>query len=308
METKYPWVKENPLTQRAPAAFPPAENVLPADEKKIKAVKSRDVFGDREKYWEGYVQRSLDIGESQFKKVIIQYFNEQRNRIQDNVDRWLGSEHKSKAVTVTINAEQFLPSEHDEAAKLKTVVKPIIRLQMIREADELANVGIQWRVVDSEVEKYLSERAEYLEGMNKLTFKKVVDDVNEAIAEGMKNSDTVQELARNIKKTIGADYEYRKGHATTIARTEIGAVSSTTRFDAMKSNGIEFIEWVTAGDENVRESHKEVNGQTIKVGEKFEPVDLRFPCESGGDPGEVINCRCVAIPVMEDKETNNEGE
>ena len=56
---------------------------------------------------------------------------------------------------------------------------------------------------------------------------------------------------------------------------------------------------MTAGDEKVRDSHEAEDGHIVALGEEFPVTHLEYPCDdSGDDPGEVINCRCVAIAVL----------
>jgi uncharacterized protein with gpF-like domain len=68
---------------------------------------------------------------------------------------------------------------------------------------------------------------------------------------------------------------------------------------AMDQLGVEKIAWGTAGDGEVRDTHV-VNAAIgpIKRGETF-PNGCRYPCDPAGAAGETINCRCVAIPVLE---------
>ena len=57
-----------------------------------------------------------------------------------------------------------------------------------------------------------------------------------------------------------------------------------------ESAGITEYIWQTAGDERVRPTHKANDGK------KF---NWDKPPAKTGHPGTDINCRCVAIPVME---------
>lgn len=50
--------------------------------------------------------------------------------------------------------------------------------------------------------------------------------------------------------------------------------------------------WRTAGDDRVRESHAELEGETVRMDEPFSN-GLMFPGDPAGPPEEVINCRCV---------------
>jgi SPP1 gp7 family putative phage head morphogenesis protein len=85
--------------------------------------------------------------------------------------------------------------------------------------------------------------------------------------------------------------------AQLIAITEVNGAFNNGREQSMKKQGIEKIEWLTAGDEDVRDSHKKNNGLIRKRGDKF-PNGLTHPHQTGAEAKEVLNCRCAAAPVM----------
>ena len=88
----------------------------------------------------------------------------------------------------------------------------------------------------------------------------------------------------------------------TIARTETGTISSSTRFQAFRIEGIEYTEWLTAGDEKVRDSHVIAgNSGPVEIGGNFPAVNMRFPLDPKGLPGDIINCRCVAVAAKAPK-------
>jgi SPP1 gp7 family putative phage head morphogenesis protein len=82
-----------------------------------------------------------------------------------------------------------------------------------------------------------------------------------------------------------------------IARTESGEAANAGRQVVMRANGVKRIEWVTAHDDRVRDSHAAIDGDVIDMGERFDN-GLRYPQDPEGPPEEVINCRCVAAPVI----------
>ena len=53
-------------------------------------------------------------------------------------------------------------------------------------------------------------------------------------------------------------------------------------------------EWVTVGDDKVREAHRKANGQRVKNHEKFivGGEELLCPGDPNGSAENVINCRC----------------
>lgn len=55
--------------------------------------------------------------------------------------------------------------------------------------------------------------------------------------------------------------------------------------------------WVTAGDERVRETHADADGQTVPVDQPFDVggEQLMYPGDPNGSNEEIINCRCTLI-------------
>lgn len=60
------------------------------------------------------------------------------------------------------------------------------------------------------------------------------------------------------------------------------------------------LEWVTMEDEDVRESHREVNGVQRPVGETFtvDGTEVPYPGAPVGPPDIWLNCRCVLRPTL----------
>ena len=74
-------------------------------------------------------------------------------------------------------------------------------------------------------------------------------------------------------------------------RTAVNGAENAGRMDAMLARGGSK-RWVTVEDERVRDSHAELHGMVVPVGEEF-PNGLMFPGDPSGPPEEVYNCRCT---------------
>ena len=111
------------------------------------------------------------------------------------------------------------------------------------------------------------------------------------------------QAAKLVKEAIADVGEVRKNQSMTIARTETGTISSNTRFSAFKAEGIEWVEWLTAGDENVRMEpgmdHVAAGAAgPVRFGEPFPGVgSMRYPLDQRGPVGSIVNCRCALIAV-----------
>jgi len=274
---------------------------------------------DWQAYCDDYIAKVLDPGKRNFKRDLDRYFVGQRNRILDEVDRW-EKQHKAAGVGVgkelpTVSAWEFLPDEVRENQELFKIYRPAVKNQATLEKAQVEvelGRGIAWDVNDQRLQYWVNGRSVYLEEINTVTFNAARDAIDVTVREGVAAGKTVPELAREIKQAVHDVYEVRLGRqvtphgdfdlggmssSMTISRTEMGTIASLSRFDAFRSEGVEKIQWLTSNDDRVRETHAMTNEEVVTFGDKFSN-GLRYPREQGGDPGEVINCRCAWIAVV----------
>ncbi|MGO4738634.1 phage minor head protein [Bosea sp. 2KB_26] len=117
------------------------------------------------------------------------------------------------------------------------------------------------------------------------------DRVHKLTLEGITNGTRAGEIADEIMKTG----EVTRGRAELIARTEVSRTSTElTRARAESVGSTHFI-WRTAGDSDVRPSHRSLNGQAFAWSDPPE-------CDPGHHalPGAIWNCRCYAEPILKD--------
>ncbi|HHE8949886.1 TPA: phage minor head protein [Haemophilus influenzae] len=120
-----------------------------------------------------------------------------------------------------------------------------------------------------------SIRSQYLD--------KVQNTVMQAMVRGSLNKD----LAAQVKD-LGKTTEKR---AMFIARDQSSKLNAALTQARHEEVGIKKYMWSTSGDERVRESHAEKDGQIFEYANP--PADT-------GHPGHDVNCRCVQIPVLDD--------
>lgn len=120
-----------------------------------------------------------------------------------------------------------------------------------------------------------SIRSQYLD--------KVQNAVTQAVVNGTLNKDLVQQI-----KDLGKTTEKR---AIFIARDQSSKLNAALTQARHEDVGITKYTWSTSGDERVRESHAEKDGQVFEYANP--PADT-------GHPAHDYNCRCVAIPYLGD--------
>lgn len=111
--------------------------------------------------------------------------------------------------------------------------------------------------------------------------KKVETVVFEGATRGHKASSLIKEIQKIHKVT--------KNRARLIARDQTQKLNSALIQQRQQNLGVTEYIWRTSGDESVRPSHKSKNGKRFKWSD---------PPKDTGHPGQDIQCRCIAQPII----------
>ena len=143
---------------------------------------------------------------------------------------------------------------------------------------------------------YLRNSPNIVERVNELTVSNIqliksirtqyLDKVQNAVMQAMVQGTLNKDLAEQLKK-LGEDVESR---AMLIARDQSSKLNAALTRARHEEVGIKKYMWSTSGDERVRESHAEKDGQIF---------EYTNPPADTGHPGHDVNCRCVQIPVLD---------
>lgn len=144
---------------------------------------------------------------------------------------------------------------------------------------------------------YLRNSPNIVERVNELTASNIqliesirtqyLDKVKNTVMQAMVHGALNKDLAEQLKK-LGKDVESR---AMLIARDQSSKLNAALTRARHEEVGIKKYMWSTSGDERVRESHAEKDGQIF---------EYTNPPADTGHPGHDVNCRCVQIPVLDD--------
>jgi SPP1 gp7 family putative phage head morphogenesis protein len=324
---EFPWLNERviPITARVGsnetiAQATDGETEAPAEPKEPAKAVHKSIAGDvgseaRKAFSKAYGEH-LDKSAMDFAETMRRFFYRQRNEMQGKVDEWLKKNGKSVKAEgdggsdgdfdpidpQQITPEMFLLDEVEETKKLLEAYKPYIKVQSEKEVAEIEkelNETIEWSVTDPQLAKWAAQRKEDLAGINTTTFNAARDEIGDAVKQGIADGLTPVEMAKKLKQTIYDVAQIRVNNAGTIARTEMGIISSNTRYEAFQAEGIEKWEWVTAHDEFVRETHAAIDGTVVKVGELFPIVNGMYPRDEDMELENICNCRCVAVAARD---------
>lgn len=115
--------------------------------------------------------------------------------------------------------------------------------------------------------------------------------VHDLTVEGITKGWRADQIAAEIMRTG----EVTKSRADLIARTEVGRTSTLLTQARAEHVGSTHYIWRTAGDSDVRASHKALNGKSIAWSDPPE-------CDPGyrAHAGAIFNCRCFPEPIIPD--------
>lgn len=134
------------------------------------------------------------------------------------------------------------------------------------------------------VRKSINENVDLVKSVNVRARAQIRAIMNEAYVK--------QTATETVKTLLIRRLQVSENHAALIARDQgnkfFGALTTARHTDA----GVTRYVWVTSNDERVREEHEERNGEIFSYDDP--PED--------GNPGQPIQCRCTASPVLEDIE------
>lgn len=122
--------------------------------------------------------------------------------------------------------------------------------------------------------------------------------------------DFVRQVRDVLEENEGADGEaianalqervdVSKSRATTIARDQTLKLNASLTEHRQRAAGVSSFRWSSSKDERVRPGHRALDGRVFSWDEGL-PADVADEVDEdeGVTPGEPVNCRCVAIPML----------
>tara|TARA_R110000851_G_scaffold111760_1_gene235431 strand:- start:1137 stop:1952 length:816 start_codon:yes stop_codon:yes gene_type:complete len=141
---------------------------------------------------------------------------------------------------------------------------------------------IQTEGINDILQAKIAENVGLIQSIPDQYFKSLVTIVNEGTTRGNRASSMFKE----IRKLNG---QTRK-RAKVIARDQTQKVNSAITQARQESLGVVKYRWRTSNDERVRATHKAHNGKVFRWDR---------PPKDTGHPGQDIQCRCVAEPILD---------
>lgn len=119
--------------------------------------------------------------------------------------------------------------------------------------------------------------------------------VNNAVTQGIIQGESLNQISRRISQDLVMQNE---NLSRTFAQTAMTGAQNAGRQESLEhatAMGIEvYKQWMATLDSHTRDSHADVDGESVPVDAKFSN-GLQYPAEAGGPPAEVYNCRCTMV-------------
>ena len=169
-------------------------------------------------------------------------------------------------------------------------------IRMMKRANNIANIAkIEWSKamgVDMSVNPFASEpwlnpplRA--FQDENVALIKNIGDEafqkIGTIVENGYKQGISTKKIAEQIANVGDVYAGYR---SKLIARDQLGKLSGNLTQIRAEISGVDEYEWSSSNDERVRPEHEIWDG------------DIRSYSKDSPHPGEPIQCRCVALPII----------
>ena len=252
--------------------------------------------------------RLSQSNEKQLELAIRKYFKELRKEVLDNLEEYWSEYqmlqgHIDLIIAPVENShEQYyqILAKHDkreyqlgskEAQRLISIAngkysnKSIRRFKgYIKRIDNLFGT-IKWSEDDLLQKTFIASQR---------TLARVTSDLNQIITEGYTSGKGINVVANMLTRRFD---QLETWEAKRIARTEIHNSHNQGVMRIYDEVGVEYTQWIAANDDRVRESHEEIDGEIIRIGDTYSN-GLRYPGDTNGPIEEWINCRCSNAPYV----------
>lgn len=205
---------------------------------------------------------------SRFKDVYergkMDNYSDDITELMNNLQVKFAQEVETKQEQLAAQQMSIINAEH--MSQTATINKALLTINPI--TDE------PW--LDAAASSFVRENVNYI----KKDLAEHYTDIEGIIRRGLESGESVKSMQGKIAKR----YRTTKSRAKLIARDQTNKFFGQLTRERATDLGITHFIWVTAGDQRVRDSHRDLNGR-------------RFSWKTGADglfPGMDIQCRCVA--------------
>ncbi len=179
--------------------------------------------------------------------------------------------------------------EAEAAADMRSLYESVAAGTWARLTDQL---GVSFDLEAEFAQEFITSRANELAGYVTQT---TYQQITETMAEGVGAGESIDDLAARIE---GVFDEAVGSRSEVIARTEVISASNGAALEAVGTLGPDVVaakEWISTRSPRTRDTHAEVDGTVIPIGESFQVggSTLAYPGDPNGAAKETVQCRCA---------------
>lgn len=160
------------------------------------------------------------------------------------------------------------------------------------QAKQLKKVAEALQIGFSDLPKQVTTRAEVWVVENASLISSIKNSFADRVHQNILKAVQSGERWENLAETIKLAGQVTEARAEVIARDQIGKLYGQINADRQRAAGVLKFVWRTSRDNRVRQEHEDLEGRVFNYDD---PPEI-------GLPGEPIQCRCYAEPVIEDEE------
>ncbi|MDP6940247.1 MAG: phage portal protein [Planctomycetota bacterium] len=256
---------------------------------------------DRDALWRSFIEKAHQPNERRMLLHMRRYLRASGARISKR----LGDELGTKGGTVPVKRQlddvalDKILDEVAEREQILDIFRPLFRSMMadaIEAASRTLPVGTQ--LTEDRVEQMALARVGEMVTQIQATTR---IQVRAAVVGGLKDGQAISQIQRSLLQST----TFSPMRALRIARTETTATMNRGTVASMQDaedQGVQLQkEWVSSRDSSVRDTHRDLDGDRVAVGDVFRSPSGATGNGPGemGSAGENVNCRCVVVPFVE---------
>lgn len=280
------------------------ETQEPKAVKTIEVVKSGRLTAEQKSaIWKTFNSKA-ETGEGGFVGAVEKLSAAQEKMFRDIFKRELGgSADFEAAVDRTLRA--VLGASANEA--VKRGLAPAW-LKSMKDGFDLAREvlggGIDFTLYNPKFHEWVNTHGlEKAKLINATTDKLLQRKLQETISEGIGAGESMEKIRERVMEAASEVFSAMSdARAIAIARTETMSSVNYGQFETYRGEGIKRKEWLSTTDDRTRDAHIDANGQIVGIDEPFtvDGEELSYPGDPTGSAGNVIECRCTVLPVLEE--------
>ena len=294
MDPEFTGTEPNPRIR--PQAF---DDFYPNIEPPVQPEKSiRKVMFDRKNEWKSF-DTLLRAQEGHFGEAIKRAFERQRARTIKSAKEVF----ERGEVLTAAKIFDFNGAKQDLEKISKPYISKGVESGYRRAEIQLSRAGKSLKTKYNWDDQFVVARVmKMAESVTKTTAARI-DKICADVRPQKELVETVSVSFDELLKAINEEFDSFDSRALSISETELVGSMNWGTLDGYRDGDAEGKEWLSQQDEKVRdgEYNHNLDGTVIALNQKFEtgtPGGLEYPGDSNGDAGDVINCRCTMLPVL----------